>query len=886
MSDDYGRILKYLSMKPDDPGAYEDGLAVIYDHIKRGDETFRAHNKEYRKMITGAMRRLSGGELAVMERLNEAYYRSLLIDAQVSFDAYCLYIEKNRDPRKRFYRPRRSRLLTVVNELQGLMDDKLDLLTISMPPGCGKALANDTLIITRNGWKRHGDLVVGDEVVGLDGKFKQVIAVHPKCMLDRKVTFANGEQIICHERHEWMVHNKHHPNTRYETLETKDIEKIGLEYNGTEKKRGHRYTFMLPDRPKVVGEYKELPLDPYTYGVWLGDGTNTEPRISSPLSDKAIIEKIFANGVKLKWQTQHKTTGVMYYGIDIRDNLQKMGMCYSGRRCQKYIAQAYLTASIEQRLELLAGLLDTDGTLSGNKYIYSTTEEALRDTFVRLVSTFGWRTCVRKYEPTISSFGIVGKRPYYTISFSPDMKIPCALERKRNSGTSKQRGISIRNIEKCEPVEGNCITVEGDGMYLAGRTMLPTHNTTLAIFLLTWIAGKWPDEPNLTGSHSNAFVHGVYDECLRILDPKGEYLWSDVFPGLGVTDTNAKDCRIDLGARKRFETLEFTSVGSGNAGLYRASRLLYCDDLVSGLEVALSRDRLDKLWETYTTDLRQRKIGDHCKELHIATRWSVNDVIGRLQNQYDGSDRARFIALPALDENDESNFDYQYGVGFSTAFYHEQRAIMDEVSWRALYMNEPIEREGLLYHQNELRRYFDLPDREPDAIISVCDTKDRGTDYCVMPIAYQYGQDYYIEDVVCDNGNPEVVEPRLVQKCVKHKVQMSRFESNSAGGRAAKSVQDEIKRQGGITKITTKYTTQNKETKIIMASPFVKEHFLFKDDSVTANDKEYRRFMNFLCAYTMTGKNKHDDVPDACSMLSDFVQTFAQSRVEVMARPW
>lgn len=410
--------------------------------------------------------------------------------------------------------------------------------------------------------------------------------------------------------------------------------------------------------------------------------------------------------------------------------------------------------------------------------------------------------------------------------------------------------------------------------------------TSTAIFYLTWLAGKFPDEPMLTGSHSNAFVRGVYDECLRIFDPNGEYLWKDVFPGLSVVNTNAKDCRIDLGKRKRFETLEFTSIGTGNAGLYRASRLLYCDDLISGLEIALSRERLDKLWETYTTDLRQRKIGDHCKELHVATHWSTGDPVARLERQYANDPRATFLAIPALDENDESNFDYKFGVGFTTAFYKEQREIMDDVSWRALYMNQPIEREGLLYSANELRRYFELPDREPDAIISVCDTKDRGTDYCVMPIAYQYGQDFYIEDVVCDNGNPEIVEPRLVEKCVKHKVQMSRFESNSAGGRVAQSVQEAIKKRGGITKITTKYTTQNKETKIIMASPFAKEHFLFKDDSVMHNDKEYRRFMNFLCSYTMSGKNKWDDCADSVAMLVDYVQTFASSRVEIMQRPW
>lgn len=410
--------------------------------------------------------------------------------------------------------------------------------------------------------------------------------------------------------------------------------------------------------------------------------------------------------------------------------------------------------------------------------------------------------------------------------------------------------------------------------------------TTLAIFYLTWLSGKRSDEPKLTGSHSNSFVRGVYDECLRILDPQGEYLWHDVFPAVQVSGTNAKDCRIDLGKRKRFETLEFTSIGTGNAGLYRASDLLYCDDLVSGIEVALSKERLDKLWETYTTDLRQRKIGDHCKELHIATRWSVHDIIGRLESEYGDSDRAKFIVVPALDENDESNFDYAYGVGFNTKFYHEQRNIMDDASWRALYMNQPIEREGLLYSEEELRRYFELPDGEPDAIISVCDTKDRGSDFCGMPIAYKYGEDYYMEKIICDNSNPEVVETRLVMALVEHKVHMSRFESNSAGGRVAQKVQEQVKARGGITKITTKYTTANKETKIIVNSPWVKEHCLFKDDSVIGNDKEYRKALNFLCSYTMAGKNKHDDIPDSFAQLAEFAQSLVGNKVEVFKRPF
>ena len=413
--------------------------------------------------------------------------------------------------------------------------------------------------------------------------------------------------------------------------------------------------------------------------------------------------------------------------------------------------------------------------------------------------------------------------------------------------------------------------------------------TTLALFFLTWIAGKHPDKPILTGSHANSFLTGAYSECLRMLDPQGEYLWRDVFPGLQVISTNAKDMMIDIGRDKkdgkRFTTLEFTSIGSGNAGKVRAESLLYADDLIPSLEVALNETQLEKLWGQYTTDLRQRKIGD-CVELSIATRWSRRDVIGRLQNYYGDSDKARFISIPALNEDDESNFDYPIDAGFSTEFYHQQREIMDSASWEALYMNQPVERSGLLYPQEELRRYFELPDREPDAILSVTDTKDKGTDYCVMPIAYQYGQDYYIEDVVCDNSSPDIVETRLVMKLLEHKVHMSRFESNSAGGRVAEKVQNEVRNRNGRTKITTKYTTQNKETKVLMASPFVKQHFLFKDDSVIKDNKEYRKFLNMVCSYTMSGKNKWDDPVDALSMMADFVQSFTSAQVQVFNRPF
>lgn len=409
--------------------------------------------------------------------------------------------------------------------------------------------------------------------------------------------------------------------------------------------------------------------------------------------------------------------------------------------------------------------------------------------------------------------------------------------------------------------------------------------TALAIFYLTWLAGRNPDEPMLTGSHSNSFVRGVYDECLRIFDKDGEYLWNDVFPDVAVSNTNAKDCRIDLGKRKRFETLEFTSIGTGNAGLYRASTLLYCDDLVSGIEVALSKPRLDKLWETYTTDLRQRKIGNKCKELHIATRWSVHDVIGRLEQNYGDSDRNRFIVMPAMNEKDESNFDYDYGVGYSTETLRKQREVMDEMSWKALYMNQPVEREGLLFPADELR-YFNgvLPDGEPDRKLMVMDIAWGGGDFTACPIAYVYGDAVFIPDLVFNNGDKTVTRPEVVGKIIQHKINVVRGEANNGGDEYCDVVDSQLRQQGYHCSVRSQRAPsgQSKLSRIIQYAPDIKR-FYFLDEK--HQSKEYKAFMEQVAMFTQLGKVPHDDAPDSLAQLADELYN-GISKIEPVKRPF
>ena len=288
----------------------------------------------------------------------------------------------------------------------------------------------------------------------------------------------------------------------------------------------------------------------------------------------------------------------------------------------------------------------------------------------------------------------------------------------------------------------------------------------------------------------------------------------------------------------------------------------------------------------YYTDLRQRKVGTRCKELHIATRWSVHDVLGRLEREYEGEPGVKFIRFPALNENDESNFDYPYGLGYTTEALHKQRDIMDDPSFRALFMNEPIEREGLLYEPGELRRYFSLPEKEPDTILAICDTKEQGSDFCTMPIMYQYGNDFYMDKIIFDNGKVETCEERVAQALVDRGVRMCRIESNRGGTIFAQNIQKRVRELGGMTTITTKWTQSNKETRIIANSGMVKSHILFKDESLYSQDREYRDAMAQLCSYSMMGKNKHDDFPDALGLFVDWQLSDRQNIATIVKRPF
>lgn len=411
-----------------------------------------------------------------------------------------------------------------------------------------------------------------------------------------------------------------------------------------------------------------------------------------------------------------------------------------------------------------------------------------------------------------------------------------------------------------------------------------TGKTTLGEFFISFVMGHYPNIPNLMSSHSGFMTRMFYDAVLNIIT-SNEYCWSDVFPDIVFEGNNAKEETINLGRWQPFKTLTCRPIRGSLTGVTRCEGFLYVDDLVSGIEEALSIDRLDKLYGEYTTDLKSRK-KKKAKEIHIATRWSVHDVIGRLERMYEGNPRAEFIAVPDIDpQTEKSNFDYDYDVGFDEKYFHDMEMSMDDVSYRCLYKSDPIEREGILYHPTELQRYIGgLPDREPDSILAICDTKDTGTDYNFLGVFYQYGDRYYLEDLIFKNIDPGTLDELNSDMLVKHHVQQAQFESNKEGSRTANEVERLVKAKGGRCHITKKYTTQNKETKIIVNSSWVKEHVIFKDITEYEPKSDYGVMMSFLCSYTQLGKNKHDDAPDTLAMFAQFVDALLGGEGQVVKR--
>lgn len=423
--------------------------------------------------------------------------------------------------------------------------------------------------------------------------------------------------------------------------------------------------------------------------------------------------------------------------------------------------------------------------------------------------------------------------------------------------------------------------------------------STLEDFFLSLVGGWFPNDFNLSSAHSSILTRSLYDGVLEIINDPVEYTWHEIFPNVEIQGTNAKETTVNLERNGRFKTWTFRSIDGSLTGATRCNRFLTADDLVSGIEEALNKNRLDTLWTKVVNDLRSRRL-EGCKEFYIATRWSVHDPIGKLQQLYAGNSRARFIAVPALDENGKSNFLFTVN-GFSEKYFNDAKESMDEISYNCLYQQQPVEREGLLLPPDKLKRFFFskedvpdgcadeyiiIPDKDADAIWAVCDTKDKGTDFESLPIAYQYGDKFFFPDVVFDDTTDyDILDRKTADILIRHNPHKIRFESNNVGNRVAHNIQKMITGKCRA-EIETKPTSANKETKILVNSDYIAKHFYFLHPSQYKVKSDYGLFMANVTTYTTRAKVPHDDGIDSLAMMAEYIQNPLGGKATAMQNPF
>lgn len=420
--------------------------------------------------------------------------------------------------------------------------------------------------------------------------------------------------------------------------------------------------------------------------------------------------------------------------------------------------------------------------------------------------------------------------------------------------------------------------------------------STLMMMFFLWVMGRDSERSNLYCSYTDSVVGVLYNGILEVLNDKVTYLYKDIFPGKTVASTNAKDLLINLDRRKRYASFTGRSLYGTLNGACDCNGYLVGDDLISGIEEAMSKDRLNAAWMKVDNNMLPRA-KETAKVLWIGTRWSLLDPQGKridlLENDPKYRERRwKVLNTPALDENGESNFEYLYGVGFSTDYYQQRRASFernsDTASWLAQYMGEPIERDGAVFDPADLRYYNGVrPEEEPDRTFIIVDPSWGGGDYVAAITVQQYGNDLLIPAVVFSNEDKTVTQPMIVAMAEKYKATAMKVEGTKMTASYGEDIDHRLREKGiriNIAINTSHFTGTGKRDRIIARAPDIRERMLFLGEGY--RPKEYSQFMQNVYSFTFNGKMKHDDAPDVLAMGIDYVTVGTVAKAEVMQRPW
>lgn len=653
-------------------------------------------------------------------------------------------------------------LVHVRSLLREVSAGNLRRLGIIAPPQHGKALAHDTPMLTPSGWVTHGELAIGDEVYGSDGEPTRVVWTSPEADATYEVEFSDGEVICCHPRHEWVVYDAGSGGRPRVTLETHVMAGRGA-WIGEPGRRGSRCRYSV-DWVPVVGREAGLPIEPYTLGAWLGDGSSDRPRLAFAPADRAVADEVARHyPTRAEWVQRQTGVGYADFGGGLPGLLRTHGLVGN-----KHIPDAYLTASFGQRSRLLAGLMDTDGYIhhKTRRACFSTCNKTLADDVAVLVRTFGMRATIAEFDPVLSSSGIQGRRKVYQVTFSPTVGIPCQLDRKRTGGFDvayRRRGIV--DIRRCYPKTAKCITVSNDdGLYLAGRGLALTHNTSQFFRYLLWRMLKAPGTRAGFGAYNQKYANRVSRQARKIARRLGlEFGEADAVDEWELANGSS-----------------FVARGTG-AGVAGFPFDIFCiDDAFKNRAEADSETTQENAYEWYMDDVTPRIQEDGALVL-INVRWGPNDLIGRIQ-QSPEAHLWTWVRLPAVAETQEERdavarrtfqpLGQPDPLGrrpgeplcperFSLKKLEEKRLTEGEQGFGSIYQGNPVPRGGTMFDRNWYElvpfvpatghvrrfRYWDLADSRKDR---ACFTSG----VLMASVGFGEARRFYVENVVRGRWHP------------------------------------------------------------------------------------------------------------------------------------
>ena len=487
------------------------------------------------------------------------------------------------------------------------------------------------------------------------------------------------------------------------------------------------------------------------------------------------------------------------------------------------------------------------------------------------------------------SYGIVDK--YYELLKleSLDLFPSFVLHMEKNRPYSKrfyqprQKTLSI--------VANDLQTLEDNPIKFQGISQPSrTGKSTICILFLLWIAMKRPNSHSAMGGHSGILAKGFYKELLNMMTSE-EYTFKELFfywhPEYEnkpfPTDKSADEFTITIGDPDRFATITCRGIDGTWTGAVDVSKdgYLYVDDLVRDREHSLSPMRMESTYQEYLNKMVDR-MNDGAKQLMVGTLWNVLDPLERIRIKYETNALYRFRKIPALNENDESNFDYEIN-GFSTQYYREMREKLDNAEWMAKFQQLPYVREGLLFPSDECRYFDGTVSDETCKTWAVCDPAFGGADSLSMPIVKDYGKkDKKIVAWVHKKGTQAITVPKVVDAIVKHYVTELHIEQNAGGKLLTDSIKAEMERRDvRHCRVVPYYASTRlpKAEKIKGYSDWIKENLQFlmpnsyyegivDDVPRYKRDEDYQAAMDELHMYTSEGKNAHDDAPDVLSQIA------------------